>query len=81
MRIKKITNLIALSIVSALSGCAIFGPSYDKPDTQDPQKWVSRDYLSVTESDNLPAMAWWKSFNDPVLDNLMESALKNNNNI
>jgi len=81
MRIKKITNLIALSIASALSGCAIFGPSYDKPDTQDPQKWVSRDYLSVTESDNLPAMAWWKSFNDPVLNNLMESALKNNNNI
>jgi NodT family efflux transporter outer membrane factor (OMF) lipoprotein len=81
MRIKKITNYIALTFLTALGGCAFLGPSYSKPDTQDPQKWVSSDSLSAMESTNIPAMAWWKSFNDPVLNNLIESALKNNDNI
>jgi len=81
MRINKLANLVALAVVAALGGCSILGPSYEKPNTNDPEKWVSRDVLAPTESANLPAMAWWKSFNDPVLDNLMESALRNNNNI
>lgn len=79
MRIKNLTCLVALA--SALGGCGLFGPTYSQPNTNDPKSFPSRDTLAVTESANLPAMAWWKSFKDPVLDNLIESALKNNNNI
>lgn len=79
MRIKNSICLVALA--TAMAGCGLMGPSYEKPDTNNPGSFPSRDTLAVTESANLPAMAWWKSFNDPVLNQLIESALKNNNNI
>lgn len=78
----QIKNIISTLIFGGIiSGCAIWGPSYSKPDTSNPKEFPSRDILAVTESANLPAMAWWKSFKDPVLNQLIESALKNNNNI
>lgn len=78
----KLRNLLCLTTFSFIAtGCAIWGPSYSKPDTQNPDEFVSKDTLAVTESANLPMMAWWKKFNDPQLDLLIESALRNNNNI
>lgn len=79
MKLRNIISLLALGGI--VTGCGLFGPTYSKPNTQDPNKFPSRDVLSVTESANLPMMAWWKSFNDPQLNKLIESALKNNNNI
>lgn len=79
LRVRNIVYVVALATV--VSSCALLGPSYDKPNTNDPASFQSRDYLAATESANLPTMAWWKSFNDPVLNQLIESALKNNNNI
>ncbi len=79
MRIRNLTSLLVLGTL--MGGCAIYGPDYSKPDTNNPSNWQSRDTLAVTESANLPALAWWKSFNDPQLNSLMEKALKNNNNI
>lgn len=79
MKLKNIASLIILA--SAMAGCGLLGPSYNKPNTDDPKGFVNRDSLSTTESANLPMMAWWKKFNDPQLDKLIESALKNNNNI
>jgi multidrug efflux system outer membrane protein len=64
-----------------VTGCGLFGPSYIHPNTDDPQKFPSLDVLSRTESTNLPALAWWKSFRDEQLNNLIESALRNNNDI
>lgn len=78
----KLRNIICLMMIGGvMTGCGLLGPSYTKPDTQDPSAFPSRDSLAVTESANLPMMAWWKSFNDPQLNSLIESALKNNNNI
>ncbi len=75
-------NLVAILALSGLvTGCGLFGPSYSHPNTGDPKEFPSRDLLSLNESTNLPALSWWKSFNDQQLNNLMESALRNNNNI
>ena len=79
MRIKNSVCVVALA--AAITGCGLMGPSYEKPNTSNPGSFPSRDNLTAVESANLPAMAWWKSFNDPVLNKLIESALKNNNNI
>lgn len=79
MRIKNLASLLGLA--AAMTGCGLFGPTYSKPNTDDPKSFPSRDILATTESANLPAMAWWKSFNDPQLNQLIESALRNNNNI
>lgn len=79
MKMKKITVVI-LSI--AMSGCAIFGPSYKKPDASSPDSFRSKDQLvKVDKIANLPDMAWWNKFNDPKLNELIIEALKNNNQI
>lgn len=79
MKLRDICCMLALG--SVITGCGLFGPSYNKPNTQNPNSFPSKDTLANTESANLPMMAWWKSFNDPQLNELIESALRNNNNI
>lgn len=74
-------NLLLLILFAALAGCGLLGPTYQKPDVKAPEAWNSRDYLSQNESTNLPEIAWWTRFNDAQLNYLIESALKNNNNI
>lgn len=79
MKMKKIT-VVVLSI--AMSGCAIFGPSYKKPDASAPDSFRSHDQLvKVDKIANLPDMVWWNKFNDPKLNELIVEALKNNNQI
>lgn len=80
MKMKKIT-VVLLGI--AVSGCAIFGPSYKKPDASSPDSFRSKDKLSKVDSkvENLPDLEWWKKFNDPKLNELILEALKNNNQI
>ena len=64
-----------------LAGCGLFGPTYNKPQVDAPQAFNSRDFLSQVGSVNLPELAWWSKFGDAQLNYLIESALKNNNNI
>lgn len=79
MNIKRFT--LALLVLSA-SSCALYGPSYKKPDVAAPKNWSSQDSLSQIESGvNLPDTAWWSKFNDAELNSLIAEALKNNNNI
>ncbi|RTK92914.1 MAG: efflux transporter outer membrane subunit [Neisseriaceae bacterium] len=78
----KLRNVLLLaSLGAAFAGCGLFGPSYNKPNTQNPDEFQSRDVLAVNESANLPMMAWWEKFDDHQLNYLIESALANNNNI
>jgi multidrug efflux system outer membrane protein len=80
MKMKKIT-VVLLGI--AVSSCAIFGPSYKKPDASSPDTFRSKDSLSKIDNnvENLPDLEWWKKFNDPKLNELIIEALKNNNQI
>ncbi len=79
MRIKHISLTL---LVLSMSSCALYGPSYKKPDVEAPKNWSSKDTLSKVESGvNLPDTAWWSKFNDKELNSLITQALKNNNNI
>jgi len=66
-------RLIFLLIACMLSGCSV-GPDYVRPDIQSPEKW-GVEYKAAADMANL---AWWKQFNDPVLDNLVETAIQEN---
>jgi outer membrane protein, multidrug efflux system len=79
----KLGKLLTLTIIAtSLSSCGLFGPSYKKPDSDAPKTWASKDSgAKIDDSINLPDMAWWKKFNDPVLNDLIAKALKNNNDI
>lgn len=79
MKIKQII-LVGLS-GTLLVGCGLLGPTYKEPTLNSPQQWNSKDNATQLESSNIAQIAWWKQFNDPQLNTLIESALSNNNNL
>jgi multidrug efflux system outer membrane protein len=63
-------------IALVLSGCMV-GPDYEKPEVDTPAEWR----YQVTDAADTVNTAWWKQFNDPVLDDLIEEALNNNKDV
>jgi NodT family efflux transporter outer membrane factor (OMF) lipoprotein len=58
-------------------GCAMVGPDYLKPAAPQPEEWlVSPDAEYDTSETDLSA--WWRIFNDPVLDTLVDIAYRQN---
>ena len=70
-----------LMLVLNLAGCAFWGPDYEKPNDQAAAGWHSKDDLSLMGAEKLPEMAWWEKFQDPLLSQLVDKALAQNNNI
>lgn len=64
------------ALLLLLCGCATVGPDYVKPAAPEPATWVEQDERIKSESADLSA--WWKTFNDPVLDGLVETAYEQN---
>lgn len=80
----KSTLLIIAPLI--LVGCALLGPDYKKPVTATPDTWAHSESATTTNTEsaysvNLSDVSWWQKFNDPVLNNLIESALDNNSNL
>ncbi len=76
---------LALSLIAlALTGCTAIGPDYERPLTQLPDNWktlpgVRADlWKPATPNDAMPKGDWWKAFNDPLLNDLEEKALAQN---
>src|SRR5512137_486187 len=65
--------LILLFLLLSLTACAI-GPDYARPKVTIPNGWriESSDAKAVANT------TWWEQFNDPVLSDLIQTALKEN---
>ena len=57
-------------------GCAI-GPNYRRPQVTSPASWR----VEEQEARDLANTAWWGQFNDPILTDLIQSALKENKDL
>ena len=70
-------SLLTLLGLLFLAGCASVGPDFKTPDTQVAGQWAESDDEMIS---NQPAdhPEWWKVFNDPVLDQLIETAQSQN---
>jgi len=72
-----------LTLLLALpAGCAV-GPKFRPPEAETPLIWdgqytVSPVLPSKTTIDPVTLVAWWRSFNDPVLSALVEQAIRAN---
>ena len=63
-----------------LSGCLSVGPDYVRPTLNVPANWVeAKSTLPGSSQDGL--RMWWRSFNDPQLDRLVDLALEHNQDI
>jgi multidrug efflux system outer membrane protein len=69
---RKIAALILLTL--GLAGCAV-GPKYKRPVIQPPDKFYTE---TAPQSNSIADLGWWEIFKDPVLQNLIREALKNN---
>jgi multidrug efflux system outer membrane protein len=71
--------LAALLAANLVAGCAV-GPNYHKPDVQAPAAYRNLPANSQAEAQaaSYADLPWWQVFPDPVLQDLIRTALKQN---
>ena len=71
-----ISSVILLAV---LSSCMV-GKKYTRPEVTAPQTWIGQNnYINTPDSIN--NLKWFNIFNDEVLNNLIDTALKYNHNL
>ena len=68
-------RVLTLAVALALGGCAI-GPDYERPQLPAPVEY--RGVLSPQEATSFADQHWAEVFNDPELQQVIETALANN---
>lgn len=72
---------ISILLTTTLFGCAATAPQFAPNLPQVPRQFREEAARSTALAAPQPGRAWWKAFDDPLLDNLMESASRNNSSI
>jgi multidrug efflux system outer membrane protein len=70
-------RLLPLLAALALTSACTVGPDYVKPEVDVPERWR----ITLEESTEAINTAWWQQFNDPMLDRLIDTALRNNRDV
>ncbi len=68
--------LAATVLLTVAAGCTL-GPDYVRPTVDTPETWR----IAPTEADDLANTQWWNAFNDPVLNELIDTALAENRDV
>jgi len=71
---------LALVLVVFTVSCTPVGPDFVKPDIETADDW-SEAVSGGLATEPAELLEWWRVFNDPVLDVLVDDALRNNNNL
>ena len=66
-------TIVIFLIALALAGCAV-GPDYKRPLVDTPSAWR----VEEKQAKDLANTAWWEQFNDPVLNDLIQTSLQGN---
>lgn len=69
----KLRQAIAPQLFLLMAGCAAVGPDYKAPEIDAPDAWQNA-VINEVDSENSPLEEWWSTFNDPMLDSLLERA-------
>ncbi|KAF5050730.1 Outer membrane protein OprM [anaerobic digester metagenome] len=70
-------NLVLAFMLALMGAGCTLGPDYVRPDLDMPSSWRVDD----REAKDLADTAWWGQFGDPVLDGLIDTALKENKDL
>lgn len=65
-------------LCSVFLGCTKVGPNFKTPTINLPNQWQNSDDKTLKRGD---FRAWWKQFNDPTLDRLIDTAYHQNLNL
>jgi NodT family efflux transporter outer membrane factor (OMF) lipoprotein len=77
MRSVFLRTLPAVAGVAVLGGCAI-GPNYVAPTIAAPPTYMGQAAVLARPAPVAPVDAWWRGFNDAVLDKMVDRALAQN---
>lgn len=76
---------LALALPLALAGCgSLLRTDYEPPLTQTPAAWTyggAADGQAGAQAPLADGGAWWRNFNDPVLNGLIDAVLARNNDL
>ncbi len=70
-------NLIVFSMLTLIFFGCMVGPNYKRPIVESPTQWRFEE----KEAREVANTAWWKQFDDPVLNELIYAALKENKDV
>lgn len=70
------TGVFTMMLAAVTSGCSV-GPAYVKPNVEVPSQWR----IEYPEAADIANTAWWEQFGDPVLTGLIDTALKENQDL
>ena len=72
-------TLIMVFLAGAfLSSCAPVGPNYQKPEIKTPDAWQEAVSREMAKTSGPTLQTWWRIFNDPILNDLIEQARQSN---
>ena len=77
MRSAFLRTLPAVAGAAMLGGCAL-GPDYVAPTIAAPPRFMGEAAVVARQASPAPVDAWWRGFNDPVLDRMIDRALAQN---
>jgi multidrug efflux system outer membrane protein len=66
-------SIVIVMTILLLGGCAI-GPDYRKPEIAPPPTWM----VDMQQAKDTANTLWWGQFNDPALNDLIDTALREN---
>jgi len=72
--------LVAVIFLSSAGGCIKVGPNYVRPEIKVEPAWQEADDNRV-KSALTHYRSWWRAFNDPILDRLINQAYQENLNL
>ena len=67
----------AAGLAAVLGGCTMVGPNFATPEADVARAWATTDAERITPARPKDA-AWWKTFDDPTLDQLIDLAYRQN---
>ena len=70
-------RLTFTALLVTLTGCAMVGPDFETPEAEVAETWLATDRPEIS-GDPGDEGEWWKTFNDPTLDRLIETAYAQN---
>jgi NodT family efflux transporter outer membrane factor (OMF) lipoprotein len=74
----KTCRTFSLVLLLLASGCLKVGPDFAKPDATVMSNWLEAGSYKQVSTKAEDYRDWWRSFNDPVLDKLIQTAYQQN---
>lgn len=76
----RLRQALLASLLTVLAGCSTVGPDYQTQAPDVPAHWIEAD-AAPPDGDHDDLRTWWRAFQDPLLDRLVDQTLAHNQDL